>query len=316
MTSHQDDDADRLGNKPSSTPLMFGGTTGVVRILVLAAIALFLLYGADGAKRRTRAEDPIFDGRQFPAEIRINGQHHHALGGGAAPFGALGVYVKMTPGSVRSPPQSEWAELDRFAVDKQLFHELQAKQLEHGEDIAFFDVLAASPVGKSLVLQFDGKTTVGNLLTDHLFPEEAGEPSDLAMSLGVHAARLVQAAVSEVLQDPKVTNPSASSQHQRLPPAGSQLYVTCDQSQTHLAYSAPTQAKTAPNTAPVTKTLKDTELAAANRARGDDEGPISLCHALFAAFLVGPDTAIAQGAREGVANGFVEKFGRSHGDEL
>ena len=227
---------------------------------------------------------------------------------------ALTLAFSTTEAPNSTPPSRR---LDRFAADKHLFRELLQRHLSADEDIGFFDVLSAAPVGKSLLLQFDGQTSVGKFLTAMLFPQEdAGEPADLAMSLGAPASRLVQAAFSEALQDPSTPPLPLSVQYERVPPAGAQLYVTCDQSQTHLAYGAPAKAKTARNTAPVAKTLKDEELAAANRKRGDDEGPISLCQALFAAFLVGAQSAIAPDARMGVGEGFAQKFGRSHGDEL
>ena len=93
------------------------------------------------------------------------------------------------------------------------------------------------------------------------------------------------------------------------PPAGGQLYLTCEHggSPTHLAYGGPAQGGRNPrNTAVVTESLRDDDLAWEG-AGGDDRG-LGVCSALFDSLL----GAGEEEARRGVAAGFTAQFGRGH----
>ena len=264
----EEPDPDRLGNKPSTTPLMTS-SGGMVRVLMLICFAGIIVYGKHQANLAAISIDTNFSGLEFPPEIRVYGSHQYVLGGGAAPFGALGVYVKMTPGRVSSPPLSEWARLDVFA----------AEEAEGGlaEDKGFFETLASSDVEKSLLLQFDGRTEVASLaieIRDSLF-----------RSLGAAGSAQVLAALQSTLE-------GESSSH--VPPEAAQLYITCDRTKdAHLAYGAAAKGKKVRNTAPVTASLTD----------GDFPG---VCSGLFDAMLSaaeGARSGVAAGFTEQYGRG-------------
>jgi len=273
----QEEEADTLLNKKSSTPFMIG-KDGMLRVLIMMAMAAFMIMSP---KYNQKMVHPIYGGYRYPGEIRIYGQHHYALGGGSTPFGALGVYVQMTPHNVKTPPASEWASLAGYA-----------SEVDVTTNEGFFQALATSSVGKSLLLQFDGKQDIGaltKLLSD-----------PLARSLGDEArVAAIVAAIVAALQDPRLIQRPESTQHQRVPEERSQLYLTCEQHrpQVHLAFGkAAESAKNPRNTAPLASTLKDQDLGA------------SVCQALFDAFLAG-EGPVAPEAKHGVAQGFTTLYG-------
>ena len=265
--THEEPNPDRLVDKPSTTPLMIG-PSGVVRVLALVAIAAFLTYSKWTAA--PISIDTTFGGLSFPSEIKIHGSHQFAVGGGAAPFGALAVYVKMTPDRVTSPPAIEWAALDQFADSN-----LRSDQSVEG----FVDVLSTAEVHKSLLLQFDGQTDVGMLSRTLSGP--------LASVLGEAALHLVQQALESAVQAPEA------------PARGGQLYVTCDQKKAHFAYGAPATGKKVRNMAPVSASLDSPAQSTAT----------TVCQALFRV-LIGGAAPIAPDARAGVAAGFTAQYGR------
>ena len=275
----EEPEPDRLLNKPSSTPLMTS-SGGMVRVLMLIGFAGIILYGKHQASLAAISINTNFAGLEFPPEIRVYGSHQYILGGGAAPFGALGVYVKMTPGKVTSPPLSEWASLDVFAAE--------GAAAGLAEDEGFFDTLGSSAqLEKSLLLQFDGRTEVASLTT--LISDS------LSRSVGAAGSAQVLAALENALQ---LDTPIKGKISSHMPPEAAQLYITCDRRKdAHLAYGAKSKGKKTRNTAPVASSLLD----------GDLPG---VCSGLFEALL-----GVSYGARSGVAAGFTEQYGRGEKDK-
>ena len=141
--TREEPDPDRLLAK-STTPLMSGGASGIIRICILLGIAVFIIHGKSNAK--PVATDTEYGGLRFPHEIKIAGSRQNVLGGGPTPFGALAVYVQMTPDQVTSPPSAEWAELDAYA---------DRRHVE--SDGGFFHALGSLKLDKSILLQLDGR---------------------------------------------------------------------------------------------------------------------------------------------------------------
>lgn len=267
---------DTLGDH-SRTPFMFGGASGILRFVVLLAFAAFFIYGKS---REPARSNPLYGGLTFPKEIQIHGSRQSALGGGAAPFGALGVYVKMTPRQVTSPPPKEWAALDAFADHKG----------ELGESDDFFEALADAKCEKALLVQFDGRAETSSFLSSL--------ESLLSRDLDLSGAAAVVSALQGALKDD-------ASAPLSVPPAGGQLYVACDRRRSvHVAYAPPAEVGVR-NTAPLASSLQD----------GDVPGA---CRAVFDAMLgggAGGRTALAREAKAGVAAGFTTLYGRGRGGE-
>ena len=272
---------DRLGDAASSTPLMFGGSSGLLRVLVLLGLAALFTYGKAKAPRQA---DPVYGGLNFPSEIQIHGSRQFILGGGGTSFGALGVYLKMMPHQVTSPPVEEWAALDHFA----------ARQDAPGEDSnPFFDALADTGIEKSLLVQFDGTAASAFLL--------GGLDPRLSQAVGLAGSAAVMAALQGALRDPEKKLPIV------VPPAGAQLYVTCDRKKgVHIAYGGPADSGKPRNTAPVSSSLTSAEVPGA-------------CQAIFGAMFGGraaQKDGIAEGAKQGVVAGFTTQYWRGqHAEE-
>ena len=262
----EEEHPDRLGQGPSTTPLMTGGAGGWIRIGVLMFVAALFAYGKSNEKVRP---PPVYGGLTFPNEIQIYGLRQSALGGGKAPFGALGFYVRMTPEQVQSPPQPEWAALDEFAK--------RGGQL--GD--TFFDALTSAQVEKSLLLQFNGEADASNLFNEL--------DKRLSKGLGLAGAAAVVSALQGALKD-------AARAPLRVPPAGAQLYVTCDRMRNaHIAYGSPAEGDHVRNTASVSSSLKHKDVPA-------------VCQTVLDAML-----GFARKAKDGVAKGFVAQYGPPQG---
>ena len=261
---------DRLGQGDSKTPLMTGGSSGKLRILVLMGLAAIFFHKQSKVQVLT---DPTYGDLKFPSESRIYGSRQTTLGGGATPFGAVAVYVKMTPQQVRSPPSAEWAQLDAFAA-------LPNGITESSSD-SFFSALAASEtLERSLLLQFDGSAAALDLFNEI--------DTALSPALGLPGTASVVSALQGAMKDPATAKAIA------IPVAGAQLYVTCDRHKAvHVAYGSPAKVGVR-NTAPVSSTLSDGEVP-------------DVCRNFFAAMLGqgGPASA----ARAGVAAGFTAQYG-------
>ena len=270
----EEPEPDRLGERSSSTPLMIS-YGGLLRILVLLAMAAFLVFGPKGKLARGKLKPESFAGFPFPPEIKIGGSHQFLFGGGATPFGALGVYTKMRPDDVTSPPLSEWAELDSFASETNVANRQ-----------GFFDALVETRIPKSLLITFDGQTTA------KVASEQIG--GTLMRRLGSTRAIAMTSALKQSMQDPRKLPV-------QVPEAGTQLYITCDRYKTHLAFGAPAEGAMPRNYAPIASSLADDDLPAG-----------ATCSALFDAFLGGE--SISPGVKPGIATGFLARFGRSSKD--
>jgi len=244
-TATREPEPDRLLDRPSSTPLMTS-YAGWVRFVAMLGIAAFFIYGK--SRHRDDAIDTVYGGLKFPPEVRIYGSTQFVVGGGAAPFGAVAVYVKQRPKWVTSPPSSEWAALDRFAksaLDNLLIDE-------------FFSTLASVKLDKAALLQFDGRTTVDSLKRD----------------VRVHLANtLSEDGVEAVLQAFDTTMAETSQPF----PEGAQLYLACTPKQVHLAYGLPAVGKLLRDTATVAASIDEAGYSAAG-----------MCQELFSAFFSGP----------------------------
>lgn len=254
-------DPDRLLEKGSSTPLMTSAS-GIVRIVVMMAMAAVMIYAKANAP--PLASNPNFGGLPFPPEIKIHGSQQQLLGGGAASFGALAVYVGVPSGSMAMLfPSSRVSPVQHLS-----------KGLILNTDAERLDALAAKEgVEKSLLVVFNGRTAgvaLGRQVADALALGEMDSDRE-----GVAA---VQGALDAAVQV-------------EIPPEGAQLYMTCDRKALHVAYGAPADGGRARNMAPVTASLKDNAYGA----------PRGICTALFNAVLA-EKTAIAPDAAQGVAS--------------
>ena len=251
--------ADPLGEGPSTTPHMTGGASGLLRMGVLLAAAAFFIYHES---MKEPLIDPVYGEWKFPGEIQIHGSRQTALGGGAASFGALGVYVK-------SPKDLD--ELNAIA---------DQGGLETGS--RFITTFANAACEKSLLVVWDGKADASALLErlDSLLKPDQSLAGAAAIVSALQGALRGVGAV---------------------PPAGSQLYVTCDRSRTaHIAYGEAADGDGVRNTAPVVSSLTHGEVPGA-------------CRAIFEAMLGGPK-ALASEVRAGVAAAFAARFGRAQDD--
>ena len=268
--TREEPDPDRLLAK-STTPLMSGGASGIIRICILLGIAVFIIHGKSNAK--PVATDTEYGGLRFPHEIKIAGSRQNVLGGGPTPFGALAVYVRMTPDQVTSPPSAEWAELDAYA---------DRRHVE--SDGGFFHALGSLKLDKSILLQLDGRRDAAT------FVGELGASLEAAFNGNGAGAKVVEALTSAITDS--------------LPAAGAQLYMTCDRKNVHVAYGFPADGKRVRDTAPVTASLAHAEYPGVCT---------TLFRAFLGTFGAGTDDAGAahSSVREGVARGFMEQYGRS-----
>lgn len=253
---------DRLADK-QTTPLMSGGASGALRICILLGLAGFMIHGK--SKEQPISIELEFNGLRFPDEIKIAGSRQSILGGGAAPFGAVGVYTKMTPAQVTSPPSTEWAALDTYADAANWPPHAPAHYN------GFFDALSALSLDKSILVLLDGRHIRPDFIRDLQAPLEAALDE-------AETAKVVDALTTAITDI--------------APIAGAQVYMTCDRKQVHVAYGGPADGDGVRNMAPVTATLAN-----------------SACTALFGAFL--GNTGVADSARQSVAKGFMEQFGRA-----
>lgn len=268
----EEEHPDRLLEKPSSTPLMTSAL-GWMRTIVLLGVAVFLVVGTH---RHKVVPPPTFGQYEFPPEIQIAGTHQFVLGGGAAPFGALGVYVRHSPHRL-SGPATEWSVFDAHALEA---------DLSSNED--FFNTLSTLAVSKSLLVTFNAEASTQDFITTLRTP--------LVYFLGDEGSDKVVSKVSAAMLDPH-HNPKQALQE------GAQLYMTCDRDKVHLAYGGPASHHLPRDTARPTAVLEDAGFG------------YSVCRALFGTFLGGsaspPREVVAPDARAGVAAGFTEQYGPS-----
>ena len=191
--------------RASSTPLMTGGASGVMRILAMIAIAGVIIYGK--LQEQPVKINTVFGGLRFPDEIKVSGSRQSILGGGVAPkFGAIAVYVKMKPSQISSKPPAGWETLDYYATHGDINSEIEG----------FSNVLASLTIDKSLMVQFDGQTQASAFLQDVRASFTAASDGETAMD--------------------KVMEALTKSLTESMPAAGAQLYMTCERSRLHVAY--------------------------------------------------------------------------------